>query len=121
MEVVVGIDIGGTFTDAAAYDFQSEKLHIAKVPSTPSDPSIAFIRAIHKIADQTGISYDRIQRIVHGTTVGTNAIIERKGSRVGILTTQGFEDILIIGRQKRGNMYDLFVEPETPLFLAPRR
>lgn len=121
MGLVIGIDVGGTFTDVAAFDFDSDQLWITKVPSTPRDPSQAFMRAVNKICNFSNQSLGRIERIVHGTTVGTNAIIERKGATIGILTTQGFEDILVMGRQKRSYMYDLFTEPETPLFLAPRR
>jgi N-methylhydantoinase A len=121
MTLIIGIDVGGTFTDAVAYDTTSEKMWVTKVISTPEDPSEAFSAAVKKMIAVTDTPPERIERVVHGTTVGTNTIITKKGATVGILTTQGFEDILVMGRQKRSNMYDLLIGPETPLFLAPRR
>ena len=66
-----------------------------------------------------GVAADRIARFVHGTTVATNAVLERKGARIGLITTAGFKDVLEIGRQNRRAMYDLVLQPETPVFLAP--
>ena len=68
-----------------------------------------------------GISPADIARFVHGTTVATNAVLERKGARIGLITTEGFRDVLEIGRQMRHQMYDLVLQPETPVFLAPGR
>jgi N-methylhydantoinase A len=121
MRLLVGIDVGGTFTDAVAFDQASGRLWTAKARSTPADQSEGFADALLEVLKAAGGRPEQVERIVHGTTVGTNAILERKGARIGILTTAGFEDTLYIGRQKRSEMYDLFIEPETPGFLAPRR
>ncbi|HEY3081416.1 MAG TPA: hydantoinase/oxoprolinase family protein, partial [Chloroflexota bacterium] len=121
MRLLVGIDVGGTFTDAVAFDRTSRGLWTAKARSTPSDQSEGFAEALSLVLDAAGGRPEQVERIIHGTTVGTNAILERRGARIGILTTAGFEDTLYIGRQKRSEMYDLFIEAETPGFLAPRR
>ena len=120
MSINIGIDVGGTFTDVACFDTKIRKLFVTKVPSTPENQAIGFKRGLEKIIKMTGYKPEDIASISHGTTVGTNAIIERKGAKVGIITTKGFEDTLVIGRQKRSDMYDLFIEPETPIFLCPR-
>ena len=119
--LLVGIDVGGTFTDAVAFDLDSGQLWTAKARSTPGDQSEGFADALARVLAATGAQPEHVVRIAHGTTVGTNAILERRGARIGILTTAGFEDTLYVGRQKRTEMYDLFVGPATPGFLAPRR
>ncbi len=103
----IAIDTGGTFTDCvyATHD----GLRILKVPSTPADPGEALLRAVSAIAP------DGDSEIRHGTTVGTNALLERKGARVAFVTTQGFEDTIAIGRQARPKLYDLFWAQEPPL------
>jgi N-methylhydantoinase A len=121
MGLMIGVDIGGTFTDTVAYDAARRQLYAVKVPSTPADPVVGFAEGVRRVLRQAGIAAPGVERIIHGTTVGTNTLLERKGSRLGILMTEGFEDTLIIGRQKRTDMYDLFIDPETPLFLCPRR
>ncbi|HEV8632752.1 MAG TPA: hydantoinase/oxoprolinase family protein [Chloroflexota bacterium] len=121
MRLLVGIDVGGTFTDAVAFDRESGGLWTAKARSTPVDQSQGFAEALTQVLGASGGRPEQVERIIHGTTVGTNAILERRGARIGILTTAGFEDTLYIGRQKRSEMYDLFIGPETPGFLAPRR
>ncbi len=120
MSLLVGIDVGGTFTDAVAFDQECGRIVTAKVRTTPADHAEGFMAALHDVVAAADSTIDGIERIVHGTTVGTNAILERRGARLGILTTAGFEDTLAIGRQKRTEMYDLFMELETPTFLAPR-
>jgi N-methylhydantoinase A len=121
VRLLVGIDVGGTFTDAVAFDRDSGRLWTAKARSTPSDQSDGFAEALAEVLGASGGRPEQVERIIHGTTVGTNAILERSGARIGVLTTAGFEDTLYIGRQKRSEMYDLFIGPETPGFLAPRR
>lgn len=115
--VSIGIDIGGTFTDVVLRT--PDSTHILKVPTTRSDPGHAVLAAMDDIAKRLGIPAHAIQRFTHGTTIATNAVIERKGARVGLITTEGFRDILEIGRQIRRQMYDLNLKPETPGWLAP--
>ena len=119
--LVVGIDTGGTFTDVVAVDRGRARLYALKVPSQPQRPSAAFLDGLRRIVAAAGYGPDAVERVVHGTTIGTNAVLEQKGATLGILTTRGFEDILTIGRTKRSDMYDLMMDAEEPLFLAPRR
>ena len=121
MGVSIGVDIGGTFTDVVALDESSGRLLTGKVNSTPPAPADGFFSAINKALAMAGGSYQGVDRIVHGTTVATSAIIEANGARIGILVTDGFEDTLTIGRQKRSDMYDVFMSADTPVFLTPRR
>ncbi len=115
----LGIDIGGTFTDATLIDETTGAIHIGKVSSTPHDPSVGFTRAVERILQQTGVSPAEVRYLVHGTTVATNAIIEGKVARTALLTTEGFRDILEIGRQIRPSLYDLHFHKPRPL--APRQ
>ena len=119
--ISVGIDIGGTFSDVVAYDHGTRQLFSVKVPSTPPDLAEGFMRGLDKVLAEAGALPADLARLIHGTTVGTNAVLEQRGARIGILATDGFEDTLVIGRQKRSEMYNLFIDPETPTFLAPRR
>ena len=121
MSISIGVDIGGTFTDVVSVDTDSSRLLHTKVSSTPPDLVRGFIHGIDQALGLTSAPYGEVSRIVHGTTVGTNAILEAKGAPIGILVTDGFEDVLTIGRQKRSDMYDVFITAETPIFLAPRR
>ncbi|MBL8384524.1 MAG: hydantoinase/oxoprolinase family protein [Burkholderiales bacterium] len=114
----IGIDIGGTFTDVVAIDDDGTQ-RIAKLPSTRADPSAAVRTALARLLPQWGIDADRVTCFAHGTTVATNAVLERKGARLGLLATAGFEDVLEIGRQNRRQIYELLLKPETPAFLAP--
>jgi N-methylhydantoinase A/oxoprolinase/acetone carboxylase beta subunit len=116
----IGIDVGGTFTDIVCRS-DDGSLRIAKLPTTRVDPSRAVLSALAMARDEWGIAPSAIRRFVHGTTVATNAVLERKGPRIGLITTEGFRDVLEIGRQMRHQMYDLALRPETPVFLAPRR
>src|SRR5262245_17769009 len=117
--VHVAIDIGGTFTDVVAASRAG--IVAVKVPSQHGDPVAAVRHGIAAIAQTGGIDPAAVTRFVHGTTVATNAVLTRRGARIGLLATAGFEDTLEIGRQKRSRMYDLLQPPETPVFLAPRR
>lgn len=108
----VGVDIGGTFTDIVmSHDGQ---LTVHKLPTTPQDPSIAMIDGIKTI---TNNQLGRLEWVAHGTTVATNAILERKGGRIALITTQGFRDILFIGRQNRPDLYALTPTLPAPLIL----
>ena len=121
MSITIGIDIGGTFTDVVSLDNESGELQYTKVNSTPPRLVDGFMKGADSVRNLASASFSDVSRIAHGTTIGTNAILEARGSTIGILTTRGFEDVLTIGRQKRSDMYDVFIEPETPVFLAPRR
>ena len=114
----IGVDVGGTFTDVVCRA-PDDGLRIVKIPTTRADPSAGVRAAVEHAAAAWGVSPAAILRFVHGTTVATNAVIERKNARIGIITTEGFKDVLEIGRQKRHAMYDLLLKPETPVFLAP--
>ena len=111
----IGVDVGGTFTDLLTLDPVRGVFRVAKVLSTPEDQSIGFIAGLAEL--ETDLA--AVAALVHGTTVATNAVLERKGARIGLLTTSGFKDVLEIGRQMRHAMYDLALKPETPVFLAP--
>jgi N-methylhydantoinase A len=115
---VAGVDIGGTFTDLVLS--ADGQLHIHKLLSTPSDPSLAMLAGLHDILTQTIDSDDltQLEHVAHGSTVATNAILERKGARAALITTQGFRDLLLIGRQNRPDLYAL--HPTLPPPLIPR-
>lgn len=121
--ISIGIDIGGTFTDVScvASTPEGDRLYWSKVPSTPKEPSHGVLASVAKILEMAGESPERVARFMHGTTVATNAVLEEKGARIGILMTKGFEDTLEIGRQLRTQMYEMALRPETPGFLAPGR
>jgi N-methylhydantoinase A len=116
----IGIDVGGTFTDIVLVDDRSGEIRYAKVLTTHDDLAKGVIGGIDKILGIAGVSFDQIDYLVHGTTIGTNALIERKGARTGLLTSEGMRDVLEIGRIERpaAGLYDIFVD--TPLPLVPR-
>jgi N-methylhydantoinase A len=110
--VRAGVDTGGTFTD---FVFQAEEgLSVFKVASTPADPSQAIIVGLRRISEMTGARLQDIE-VIHGTTVGTNALLERRGAKTALVTTRGFEDVLVIGRQARPSLYDLNALRPAPL------
>jgi N-methylhydantoinase A len=94
----VAIDVGGTFTDVVLQNEETGEIYVTKVPSTPSDQSIGLMEGIKKICQEAGIEPSQIRTIIHGTTVATNAVLEGKGAKVGLITTAGFEQILHIAR-----------------------
>jgi N-methylhydantoinase A len=105
----IGIDIGGTFTDFVVFDESSGNWHTFKLLSTPADPATAVLDGLARLAADTRPA------VVHGSTVATNALLERKGARTALITTCGFRDILTIGRQVRTDIYDLFADRPPPL------
>jgi N-methylhydantoinase A len=108
----VGVDTGGTFTD---FVFEVDgRLQIFKLASTPADPSLAIVDGLRRIAELTN-SQLRDLEVVHGTTVGTNALLQRRGARTALVTTKGFEDVLAIGRQARPELYNLDAVKAPPL------
>ena len=99
----IGVDVGGTFTDLLALDPESGVFRVAKVPSTPEDQSVGFIAGLAAL--ETDLA--AVAALVHGTTVATNAVLERKGARCGLITTAGFRDVLELGRRTRPNPYGM--------------
>ena len=111
----LGVDIGGTFTDAVLLSEASGATRIAKVPSTPADPSRGFLNAVERILRDGNVAPDAVSYLVHGTTVATNSLIEGKTPRTAFITTEGFRDMLEIGRQVRPTLYDVHFEKPRPL------
>ena len=109
-----GVDSGGTFTDMVAIDVGSGTIQVAKVPSTPSRPVVAVAESLERLGSR------RIARLVHGTTVATNAVLQRSGARLCLLTTEGFEDIAYIQRINRPRAYDLLWQKPDPLVVKRR-
>ena len=97
----LGVDVGGTFTDLILYDERARRIHVHKLPSTPADPAIAIAQGVREICDQAGTHPSELSELLHGTTVGTNTILERSGARVGMVTTDGFRDVLHIARHRK--------------------
>src|SRR6202047_4624591 len=114
----IAIDSGGTFTDCVFV--RDGKLQIIKVASRPDAPAEAIVEAV-KLATARASSHNETHDLVCGTTVGTNALLERRGGRVALITTAGFEDVLEIGRQARARLYDLFLQKAEPLTPSSRR
>ena len=114
----VGVDTGGTFTDFV-YEHDG-RIEVFKLPSTPSDPSRAIRDGLEQVSEKTGFKLKNIE-VVHGTTVGTNALLERRGARSALVTTHGFEDVLAIGRQARPELYNLNAVRPEPLVPAGLR
>src|SRR5262245_55476457 len=110
----VGFDVGGTFTDFALQT-DDGRLLTGKRLTTPHDPARACVEGLRELVARAGLGWADLAQAVHGTTLGSNVVIERKGGRVALLTTRGFRDVLIIGREKRYQLYDLFIEKPAPL------
>jgi N-methylhydantoinase A len=117
-EARVGIDIGGTFTDIVLH-LSDGTLHISKVSSSMHDPGIAVIEGLADLLAKIGVAPGEVKEIIHGTTVGSNTILQRKGARTGLVTTKGFRDVLEIGRIRTPVMFDLAWVKPVPL--VPRR
>jgi N-methylhydantoinase A len=114
----IGVDIGGTFTDLQILDEASGALHSLKTPTTPDDPSIGLMTGIIEAAERFGFRLNEIGFLLHGTTIATNAVLERKLPRGALVTTAGFEDVIEIGRHNRRDVYGL--RPSPPPVLIPR-
>ena len=124
MSYRIGIDVGGTFTDVVAVDEAGRITH-AKSTSTPADQSVGVMEGLTLLTEALGITLaamlERTDRIVHGTTVATNALLERRGARVGLLTTEGHIDILEMREGLKDDRYNLRVAPPEPLVPRDRR
>ncbi len=118
MAIWIGVDVGGTFTDIVAFDAESGREMTHKVPSTPSNPAQAIVTGIEAILKKHQIDAANVAQVAHGTTVGTNTLIERKGAKVALITTQGFRDVLEIARQKRPSHFDM--HRDFPPAVVPR-
>ena len=115
MRARLGVDIGGTFTDLVVIDDATGTARVGKVLTTAKDPAHGVEEGIHALLDEAGVRSDAVRAVVHGTTLATNALIERKGAKTALLTTEGFRDALEIRREGRYDMYDLFIDPPPPL------
>ena len=115
----LGVDIGGTFTDVVLLDLEERANYVGKVLTTPESPADAVIEGLKKILSEHGVSPSAIDSPIHGTTLVTNAIIERKGAKTALITTKGFRDSVEIGTERRYDLFDIFMEKPAPL--APRR
>jgi N-methylhydantoinase A len=111
--VLLGVDVGGTFTDAVLFD--GETVHTAKLPTTPRDQSIAVIEAVRKVLARAGAEPAAVESFAHGMTVGTNALLEEDGARTALIATRGFADLLEIGRQDRPELYRFCTPRPAPL------
>ncbi len=117
----IGVDIGGTFTDLVWVDEATGAVRVGKLLTTPKDPSQAVEEGVVTLLHEASAGAAAVRALIHGTTLATNALIERKGARVGLLATAGFRDAVEIGREGRYDMYDLFIDPPVPLVPRQRR
>ena len=115
MSWLIGIDVGGTFTDFYALSAADGQVRLYKHPSTPANPSDAIVDGLEAMCREFSIVPEEVERIGHGTTVATNALIQRTGAKVALITTKGFRDLLEIGRQTRPHMYSLQIDHPEPL------
>ena len=115
MSARCGVDIGGTFTDLVVVDEVTGAVRVGKVLTTAKDPAHGVEQGVQSLLDDAGVDPGRVRAVVHGTTLATNALIERKGARTGLLTTEGFRDALEIRHEGRYDMYDLLIDPPPPL------
>ncbi|ETX06761.1 MAG: hypothetical protein ETSY2_15210 [Candidatus Entotheonella gemina] len=121
MAWVIGVDVGGTFTDFYASDDRTGTFVVLKIPSTPANPAQAIVDGLQSLCTRHHIDTTAIRRLSHGTTVATNTLLQRRGATVALITTQGFRDLLEIGRQIRPHMFSLQEDYPTPLVPRERR
>src|SRR5262249_53635529 len=118
-EYALGLDIGGTFTDIVVYDQHGAASFSHKELTTPDAPHRGVVTAIKHLFEREKLAYCDVRRVVHATTLFTNALIERKGAATALITTEGFRDTLEMRREHKYELYDLFIELPEPL--VPRR
>src|SRR5919109_881637 len=111
--MLLGVDVGGTFTDAVLFDGRS--LHTAKAPTTPADESRGVVDAVQAALERAGVEGEEVEAFAHGMTVGTNALLEERGRRTALIATEGFTDLLDIARQNRPELYRLCASKPAPL------
>ena len=114
----IGVDSGGTFTDICLFEDRTGRIEVWKVPSTPDDPSRGIAQGVEEGVGRVAATPAEVGYFGHGTTVATNALIQLKGVCTGLITTDGFRDLLEIGRQKRPDLYDL--QADKPEVLVAR-
>jgi N-methylhydantoinase A len=113
--IQIGADVGGTFTDVVAHDLERGTLSVGKVFSTPDDPIVGIVRATERALAEVDCTAADVVTVRHGTTIATNALLERRGAKTALITTQGFADVLTVGRQTRPSLYDLRARRPTPV------
>lgn len=121
MSYKIGVDVGGTFTDVCLFNQDTREVSVYKLPSTPGDPSQAIRNGIKDILELNDVSPQAVSALVHGTTVATNATLERKGAKTAIITTKGFRDLIELARQTRASLYDTQVEKPVPIVYRDMR
>jgi N-methylhydantoinase A len=121
MGLVLGVDIGGTFTDVVLVDEAANRVWVGKELTTPRDPAAAVLTGLARLGEASGRAPSEIARVIHATTLITNALIERKGASTGLVTTRGFRDVLEIGREAKYDIYDMFLPLPPPLVPRERR
>jgi N-methylhydantoinase A len=119
MSWTIGVDVGGTFTDFYAFNDATGEVVLHKTPSTPANPAIAMLEGLQSLVANHELPADAISRLAHGTTVATNALIQKRGGRLTLITTKGFSDLIEIGRQIRPKLYDFQTDYPPPL--VPRQ
>src|ERR671910_2839092 len=117
--MLLGVDVGGTFTDAVLFD--GRELYTAKAPTTPDDQSRGVVAAVEAVLGRAGAQPGSVEGFAHGMTVGTNALLEERGARTALVATEGFTDLLEVGRQNRPSLYHLCAPKPTPLAPAELR
>src|SRR5438132_3113876 len=120
----LGVDVGGTFTDVLSVHDETGNLHRVKTPSTPSDPAQGVLAGVRRICEESGVPPQELAYVMHGTTVATNALLEAKGARVGLITTRGFKQILHLARsQTPGPLagWIIMIKPDPPAALEDTR
>jgi len=119
--IKLGVDVGGTFTDLVMIDDADGTIRLTKIPSTPASPDQAVLSGLDTVSKLFSVRLQKIERFIHGTTVATNALIERKGVETALIVTEGFRDVLHIGRQTRPKLYDFFARRPDPIVPRHRR
>src|SRR5262249_19947612 len=115
MKVRIASDVGGTFTDSIAYDPQSRRIAVSKVPTTPQARDVGTVEGLRGALRQLQMTGRDVAYVGHGMTTATNAVIQRRGAKTAFVTNLGFKDLLLIGRQDRPSLYDIDVVRAPPL------
>jgi N-methylhydantoinase A len=111
----IGFDVGGTFTDFVLVDEATGDLDVFKHPTDPDDPAAGILEGLEAFLDRTGTALGEVRQLIHATTLATNTVLERDGAETALVTTEGFRDVSVLGRQKRYDLYDLFIEKPDPI------
>ena len=112
--ITVGVDVGGTFTDLVLANMQTAQQVIHKVPTTPGDPSVGVLQGVSELCALARVTPSEVRYVLHGTTTATNAVLEHKGAKTGLITNDGFRDILHIARHQRVEHYSIQHDRECP-------